>query len=49
MTSILCPNFDRNLADCPCTNAECKDRGMCCDCVRNHRGYGSYPACLRYE
>ena len=35
-TEEKCDNFDRNLADCPCTAEECERQGTCCDCIRNH-------------
>jgi len=49
MMRVDCPNLEMNLADCPCTSADCERRGFCCKCVRNHKEHGNYPACLRYE
>jgi len=44
-----CPNYQRNLDMCPCTNESCDYRGLCCLCVNNHYGDAEYPltACMR--
>ncbi|NQT08899.1 hypothetical protein HQ586_07470 [Candidatus Bathyarchaeota archaeon] len=44
--SVVCPNLTLNLQGCLCT-ADCTRKGTCCDCVRNHRENGNFPACLR--
>jgi hypothetical protein len=44
-----CPNFEKNNADCPCPNSDCKNHGTCCDCIRVHRSTGSPVACMRSE
>lgn len=35
------------LATCPCTNWDCPRRGICCECVANHRDHGVLNACGR--
>ena len=41
-----CPNQARNLKDCTCTYTSCGKRGMCCECVANHRASGQLPGCF---
>ena len=38
-----------NVKDCPCKSTECENYAKCCDCVKNHRGKGNLPYCLRPE
>jgi hypothetical protein len=45
--SLECPNLSMNLQGCACTSTECPRKGLCCDCVRNHREQGNLPACLK--
>jgi len=40
-----CPNKQRNLASCTCTYP-CSKRGICCDCVAQHRAVGELPGCF---
>ncbi|MEO2069446.1 MAG: DUF6485 family protein [Desulfurobacteriaceae bacterium] len=35
-----------NLKDCGCSYTACRRRGICCECVRNHRRKGEIPACF---
>jgi hypothetical protein len=42
-----CPKREVNLANCPCENMECERRGICCECVANHRAKGNRPACMK--
>ncbi len=42
-----CPGYDRNVANCPCESTDCERKGICCECVANHRAKGNRPACLR--
>lgn len=37
---------EENLAECTCTSLSCKNRGICCDCVRHHREAGELPGCF---
>ncbi|HOI55254.1 MAG TPA: DUF6485 family protein [Phycisphaerae bacterium] len=41
-----CPNRQRNLKDCTCTYTACGKRGMCCECVAQHRAAGEIPGCF---
>ena len=34
-----------NLENCSCTYPGCPRKGMCCDCVKHHRGKGELPGC----
>jgi len=43
----VCPNHEANVENCPCTNEDCARRGLCCQCVANHRANGSKTACMR--
>jgi len=40
-----CPNKQRNLKDCTCTYS-CGKRGVCCECVAQHRAVGEIPGCF---
>ena len=31
---------------CPCTNVECGNRGICCECLSYHWSQRELPACL---
>ena len=42
-----CPNYDENLESCPCTSEDCARRGLCCQCVANHRAKGNKTACMK--
>ncbi len=37
---------EENKLECTCTYTTCKNRGMCCDCVRHHRENGQIPGCF---
>ncbi len=37
---------DENIAECTCSSTTCQIRGVCCDCVRNHREAGEIPGCF---
>jgi len=39
-----CPNIEINLEKCPCTYP-CDIKGICCQCLLNHRLHGELPAC----
>ncbi len=39
-----CENKERNLEFCNCTFS-CGRKGICCECVANHRAKGALPAC----
>lgn len=41
-----CLNKKFNEEDCPCENITCERHGICCLCIKHHKGSG-YPACLR--
>jgi hypothetical protein len=40
-----CPNKERNLKSCTCTYS-CGKRGLCCECVAQHRAAGEVPGCF---
>jgi hypothetical protein len=42
-----CANHRINLEMCPCTNKDCANRGICCECMQAHVGYGNATACMR--
>ena len=42
----LCTNRDANLEDCTCTYDPCSRKGLCCECVRQHRRAGEIPGCF---
>jgi len=42
-----CPNREKNAENCACTAEDCPRRGMCCECIANHRAKGDLPACVR--
>jgi len=44
-----CWNYRINLLMCPCTYEGCPNKGLCCECMRNHWGNKEYPAmaCMR--
>ena len=37
---------EQNLADCPCTWADCPRKGICCECIRYHWQREKLPACF---
>ena len=41
-----CPNQPRNLKGCTCSYSSCGNRGICCDCVAQHRAAGEIPGCF---
>lgn len=38
-----------NIAGCNCSYPGCERHGVCCDCVRYHRGRKELPACFFTE
>lgn len=36
---------DKNLENCPCTYPGCPRKGVCCECVKEHRERGELPGC----
>ncbi|MDD5606354.1 MAG: DUF6485 family protein [Candidatus Pacebacteria bacterium] len=34
-----------NLKNCPCSYSECSKKGICCECIKYHRGKKELPAC----
>jgi hypothetical protein len=40
-----CENLRRNLSVCNCTYEPCSRKGLCCECIANHRRAGELPAC----
>ncbi len=47
MAKVPCPNKSENEQTCPCGAKDCDNPGVCCECLRNHLGNGSLPACVR--
>lgn len=49
VASGKCGRHGGNLEFCPCDYESCGNRGVCCDCIRNHWGNATYPAsaCMR--
>ena len=41
-----CANKERNLESCTCTYTSCGNRGVCCECVAQHRAIGEIPGCF---
>ncbi len=41
----VCENREKNLAECTCTYS-CDKRGICCECVAQHRAMGELPGCF---
>lgn len=37
---------EQNLKDCTCTAMACSRRGVCCECVTNHRAKNQLPGCF---
>lgn len=42
-----CVNYELNIRMCPCTNEDCANRGICCECIQSHHASGSLTACMR--
>jgi len=42
-----CPNREVNLQMCPCPNAECERKGICCLCIQAHLAKGGKSFCMR--
>ncbi len=38
---------EENEKECACKDTTCKNHGICCDCIKNHRKLGNLPRCLR--
>ncbi len=36
---------EQNLKHCPCSYPDCPRKGICCECIKNHREKGELPAC----
>ena len=49
MAENRCANYEINIQMCQCTNTECGNWGICCQCVQAHRERDSLTACLRKE
>lgn len=47
MVKQICPNKKENEKECPCPELDCENHGLCCECIKYHRGKGGKPACLR--
>lgn len=48
--TLCATNGSRNQTGCPCSSVSCANRGVCCNCVRNHftvDGRGRV-ACMRF-
>ncbi len=41
-----CVNKEKNMQGCTCTYTACDKTGVCCECVRFHRGMGEIPGCF---
>ncbi|MBW3016175.1 hypothetical protein KY309_01020 [Candidatus Woesearchaeota archaeon] len=37
---------EKNLKNCGCTYPGCPNKGICCQCIREHRERGELPGCL---
>ncbi len=44
-----CANYEINAQMCPCTNTECGNWAICCQCVQAHRDSGSFTACMKNQ
>ncbi|MDH7569981.1 MAG: hypothetical protein QHJ73_10385 [Armatimonadota bacterium] len=42
-----CANYAINQQMCPCTYTECRNHGICCECLLSHRASRSLAACMR--
>jgi hypothetical protein len=40
---------EENAVDCTCGSKTCPRRGICCECIANHREKGQLPGCLMPE
>ena len=36
----------KNKAACNCAEESCGRKGICCECMRYHRGLSQFPACF---
>jgi hypothetical protein len=47
--TVECPSYETNLILCPCLSEDCPNRGICCECMRNHLASTQWPltACMR--
>lgn len=45
--SERCANYETNLKQCPCPNAECERHGVCCECVGFHTDKGGKTRCMK--
>jgi len=43
---VKCQNIEKNMEFCNCSYEPCSRKGMCCECVRYHRGMNQLPACF---
>jgi hypothetical protein len=39
-------NVKPNKTNCNCTYEPCARKGICCECIKYHRGSDELPACL---
>ena len=46
-SSADCVNYEINIRMCPCTNEDCDNRGICCECLRNHHAKDALTACMK--
>jgi hypothetical protein len=44
-----CQNREASLEICNCTYEPCSRKGVCCECIRYHKGAGELPACFFSE
>lgn len=44
--SIMECQREENLLECTCSTTKCKNRGLCCECVKHHREAGQIPGCF---
>ena len=42
-----CVNYELNIQMCPCTNEDCANRGICCECIQAHYSSEGLTACMR--
>jgi hypothetical protein len=41
-----CSKQKKNLQGCTCSYTACGKRGLCCECVAQHRAAGEIPGCF---
>lgn len=45
-TAEQCVNYELNIQMCPCSNEDCDNYGICCECLQSHSSSGSTSACM---